>query len=236
MSGHRKTNPAGLRPREFPFLGPLLFRAYGVSTWRMKQFIRWLLYRLEGGSVYSVTLRRIFSRHHGIEVGDYTHGGWIHPFHIDEGTTIGSYSSIAETARALTHNHPLKTRSTSGVFFNPVFGVVAEDHTAKTKLSIGSDVWIGHNAVLLPSVDTVGHGAVIGAGAVVGRDVPPYAIVHGNPGRVIGYRFGPDKIKQLLAECWWERPLVELHEDTAAFLHPLREEADAGVPASGQVR
>jgi len=205
-------------PRRSTLFAGVCLRFYGRLSWRSKAFVRWLLYRCEGGSMFSVTLRQIFAKYHGIEVGEYTHGGWIHPFHVDVGTRIGRYTSIAETARLLTHNHPMTTKSTSGLFFNPFFGVVTEDTAEHTPLVIGNDVWIGHNAVVLPSVKNVGDGAVIGAGAVVGRDVPPYAIVHGNPGRVVGYRFEPERIAELLEERWWERSLAELKEDLSPFV------------------
>ena len=71
------------------------------------------------------------------------------------------------------------------------------------RITIGSDVWIGRNAVLLGGI-TVGHGAIVGAFAVVAKDVPPYAIVVGNPARVIRYRFGPKQIAHLLALKWWD--------------------------------
>jgi acetyltransferase-like isoleucine patch superfamily enzyme len=204
--------------------GALILAMYRLPSWRLKQFLRWLAYRLEGGSMFSATLRTIFRRHHGIEVGEYTHGGWIHPFHLDEGTVVGRYSSIAETVRTLTHNHPLTTRSTSGLFFNPFFGLVERNPVEHTRLVIGNDAWLGHNVVVLPSVRSIGDGAVIGAGAVVMRDVPPYAIVHGNPGRVIGYRFSPEKIAELLESRWWEKSLDELHRDSG-FRVPLEDAA-----------
>lgn len=221
---HRLPDRRRLRPRSVPFVSSFLFALYSLPSWRLKQFLRWLLHRIEGGSMFSITLRRIFRRFHGIEVGDFTHGGWIVPFHLDEGTVVGRYSSLADTVRTVTHNHPLATRSTSGLFFNPFFGIVPENTAPRTKLVIGNDVWIGHYAIILPSVRSIGDGAVIGAGAVVGRDVPPFAIVHGNPARVVGYRFSPEKIAELLAEQWWHKPLEQLCDDLAAFRDPLEDE------------
>jgi len=147
--------PAGLlrrvRPRTVPVVSRVLYALYWLPSWRLKQFVRWALFKIEGGCVYSITLRRIMQEHFGITVGMYTHGGWIWPFHLDRGTTVGRYCSIAETARTITHNHPLNTRSTSGLFFNSFFGLVPQDRVAAMKLVIGNDVWIGHNAVVLPS-------------------------------------------------------------------------------------
>jgi acetyltransferase-like isoleucine patch superfamily enzyme len=204
-----------------PLVSACLFALYRVPRWRLRQAIRWLLYRLEGGSMFSITLRRIFARYHGVEVGMYTHGGWLHPFHLDAGTRVGRYTSIAETAWALTHDHPIRHRSTSGLFFNPHFGLVDRMGVQHGTLEIGSDVWIGHNAIVLPSVRSIGDGAVVGAGAVVARDVPPFAIVTGHPARVVGYRFDEATIQALLRERWWDRPLEELAADLDAFRQPL---------------
>lgn len=216
--------PRHLRPRTAPLVGPLILLLYRLPSWRLKQLLRWLAYRCEGGSIFSATLREIFRRHHGIEVGEYTHGGWILPFHLDEGTVVGRYGSIADSARTITHNHPLRTKSTSGLFFNPLLRFVAHNPVQATRLVIGNDVWLGHNSVVLPSVQSIGDGAVIGAGAVVARDVPPFAIVQGNPGRVVGYRFSAARIQQLLAERWWDKPLDELRGDEG-FLRPLEDPA-----------
>jgi len=69
---------------------------------------------------------------------------------------------------------------------------------------IGNDVWVGAAALVLKGV-TVGDGAVIGAGSVVTKDVPPYAIVTGNPAQIIRYRFDDATIKRLLSSTWWNR-------------------------------
>jgi len=68
---------------------------------------------------------------------------------------------------------------------------------------IGCDVWIGDNASVMTGV-SLGHGAIVGLGAVVLKDVPPYAIVTGNPARILRYRFSEDVIGELLRIKWWE--------------------------------
>lgn len=70
---------------------------------------------------------------------------------------------------------------------------------------IGPDVWIGHEALILPGT-RIGAGVIIGARAVVAGEVPPYAIVAGNPGRVVRHRFPPDAVERLLALAWWNWP------------------------------
>lgn len=68
---------------------------------------------------------------------------------------------------------------------------------------IGNDVWLGHKAVLMPGV-TIGDGAIVAAHAVVTKDVAPYAIVGGNPAKVLRMRFSEAQIEQLLAIRWWD--------------------------------
>nr|WP_274708021.1 CatB-related O-acetyltransferase [Arthrobacter sp. H16F315] len=79
------------------------------------------------------------------------------------------------------------------------------DHTSRGAVIIGNDVWIGASAFISSGV-TVGHGAVIAAHAVVTKDVPPYAVVGGNPAKVIKYRFEPGIVEQLLDVAWWDWP------------------------------
>jgi len=90
---------------------------------------------------------------------------------------------------------------------------------------IGHDVWIGLNAVIMNGVN-VGTGAVIGAGAIVTKDVPPYAIVGGVPAKVIKYRFDEETIEQLLSSRWWELDPVVIEklpkEDINKCLYEIR--------------
>jgi len=78
-------------------------------------------------------------------------------------------------------------------------------------ITIGNDVFIGMNVTILDGV-TIGDGAVIGAGCVVSKDVPPYAIVAGNPMRILRYRFPEDVRDKLMTTKWWDWPVEELQE------------------------
>jgi acetyltransferase-like isoleucine patch superfamily enzyme len=89
-------------------------------------------------------------------------------------------------------------------------------------LVIGSDVWIGVGAKVLGGV-TIGHGAVVSAGAVVLSDVPPYAVVMGNPAKVVRYRFSQPVIAQLLAIRWWEWPDEVIAARSEWFTRPISE-------------
>lgn len=225
---HTRVLPHKCRPRTLAVLGPVLFRLYGLMERHspLRSLIRKLLYLLEGRSMFSVTLRRIFATYHGVEVGMYTHGGWIVPFNADRGTKIGRYCSVAWTARMITHNHPMNTKSTNPLFYDPNQKLVDEDTAPRNSLTIGNDVWIGHNATILPGVTLIGDGAVIGAGAIVNKNVPPFAIVMGYPSRVVGYRFSEQKIQELLASRWWDKPLEDLLPELDTFLRPLEEKAE----------
>ena len=82
---------------------------------------------------------------------------------------------------------------------------------------IGNDVWIGHEATIMPGVQ-IGDGAIVGSEAVVTADVPPYAIVGGNPARIIRYRFTPEVIQQLLTMAWWHWPLEQISRSLEAIV------------------
>lgn len=98
-------------------------------------------------------------------------------------------------------------------------------NATKGDVVIGNDVWIGYGATIMSGV-SIGDGAVIGARSVVTKDVPPYAIVAGNPGVVVKHRFDEQTVVDLLQIAWWDwsRPLVEarlpllLSGDIRAFI------------------
>ena len=73
------------------------------------------------------------------------------------------------------------------------------------KTIIGNDVWVGYGATILRGVN-IGNGAIIGAGAVVTKDVPPYAVVAGVPAKIIRFRFDDNKIDSLQKSNWWDKP------------------------------
>jgi len=186
--------------------------------------LRRIVLAAEGGERFSLTLRDMFKRYHGVDVAAYSYGGCFVPWACDPGTTVGRYSSLARTLRILNRNHPLDARSTHAFFFNSAWGIVDTDSVEHLPVTIGSDVWIGHGAIVLPGVSRIGHGAVVGAGTVLTHDVPPYAVVVGNPARVIRLRFPEAEVSDLLAAEWWEKDLDEL--DLADFRVPAARRAD----------
>lgn len=81
---------------------------------------------------------------------------------------------------------------------------------------IGPDVWVGHEALILPGT-RIGAGAIIGARAVVCGDVPPYAVVAGNPARILRHRFPPEIVERLLALAWWDWPAEQIGRNLDAI-------------------
>lgn len=119
---------------------------------------------------------------------------------------IGAFTSIANGVVLGGARHPMEWVGMSPVFYagrDSVKAKFSERPLPKPpEVRIGNDVWIGRSAIVLSGV-SVGNGAVIGAGAVVTKDVPPYAIVAGNPARVIRFRFSETTIRELETVRWW---------------------------------
>lgn len=86
-------------------------------------------------------------------------------------------------------------------------------HPDENIIVIGNDVWIGQGVSIVRKPDLiVGNGAVIGAGAVVTKSIPPYSVVAGVPARIIKYRFSESIIERLLKICWWNWPKEKIAE------------------------
>ena len=149
----------------------------------------------------------------GWQIGDYTYGT---PEVIDPeygSLSIGRFCSIASHVTIVigNHDHRLITTypfATLGRDW-PTLPDGASDHVGRGETRIGHDVWIGKGAFVMPGV-TIGDGAVIGAAAVVTRDVAPYAIAVGNPARSVSVRFPEHQVRRLLALQWWHWPLQKL--------------------------
>ncbi len=137
-----------------------------------------------------------------------------------QNTEIGSFCSISEGTNIGMPSHPIEFVSSSPVFLsaNNVLkkGFSHVDFKESEKTVIGHDVWIGANAQIKGGI-TIGTGAIIGAGAVVTHDVPPYAIVGGAPARLIRYRFSEDVVDKLIHSEWWKLSDEELSEYAKYF-------------------
>ncbi|MBY0235020.1 MAG: CatB-related O-acetyltransferase [Burkholderiaceae bacterium] len=176
----------------------------------MIQFFKRLkMRRLLSNQFESRELREIYSRDFGVSIGMYSYG-CFDSSRIPRGTIIGRYCSFAGSAVILNANHGMSFLALHPYLYNASLGLVAKETIERHACVIEDDVWVGHNAVLLPKVRRVGRGAVIAAGAVVTRDVPAYAVVAGNPARVIKMRFDDATILKIEALAWWNWSKDEL--------------------------
>jgi len=157
-------------------------------------------------SKHSAFLREYYAERYKVFVGEYSYGGcFSNTFNRGGSVSIGRYSSIAANVHYFGANHPLKGVSTSAYFYNAKLSGFAVDDVPRHTLTIENDVWIGYGVIITSGCEKIGTGAVVGAGSVVTHDVPPYAIVAGNPARVIGYRHSQEIIDRLLESRWWEQ-------------------------------
>ena len=154
-----------------------------------------------------------------VAVGRHTYGYGEATFPIfTEGARIavGAYCSISDQARILGGGEHAITRASTfplkARLFDPAKRTGA-DAVDTGPTVIGNDVYIGVGAIVLSGV-TIGDGAVVGAGAVVTKSVPAYAVVAGNPARIVRYRFESKTRDRLLALRWWDWD----HKDVEAAL------------------
>jgi acetyltransferase-like isoleucine patch superfamily enzyme len=180
----------------------------------------------------------------GVTVGRHTYGYENDTFIIyTEGARIevGAFCSIAPQVKVHGGGEHVTDRASTfplnAMLFDPQKRNRPDDiDTGPTVL--GSDVWIGMGATVLAGV-TVGDGAVIGARAVVTKDVPSYAIVAGNPAAVVRYRFEDDVRKRLAAVRWWDWSDADIRArrewfmaDIDTFLREAERLAPARPPAA----
>jgi virginiamycin A acetyltransferase len=150
----------------------------------------------------------------------------LHLWHADRGTyfdrnvniitwsdeykiNVGKYNSIGRDCNFFLHaNHRPDWVTTSSQLLGPVTNEIADLHmtmghpACKGDITIENDVWIGANSTIMSGV-TIHNGSIVAAGSVVTKDVPPYAIVAGNPGKIVKFRFTEDQIRDLLEISWW---------------------------------
>lgn len=132
-----------------------------------------------------------------VDIGKYTYGCIDIAYfgRKEEYLSIGSFCSIANNVLFITGGGHYLNRFTTFPLERKLNGL--KEETTKGKIIVKDDVWIGYGATILSGI-TIGQGAVIGANTTVSKDVPPYAVVVGNPGVIVKYRFSDEIINQLL--------------------------------------
>lgn len=178
-------------------------------------------------------LKNFISREN-IIVGDYTYyddpegperfesNVLYHFDFIGDKLIIGKFCAIAKDVKFIMNgaNHQVSGFSTYPFY---IFGngwekaaPKPEDLPFKGDTCIGNDVWIGYNATIMPGVK-IGHGAIVASQSVVTKDVPPYAVVGGNPATVIKLRFEQTVIDELVAIAWWDWPIERITQHLEAI-------------------
>jgi virginiamycin A acetyltransferase len=186
-----------------------------------------------------VVFLRPLVRSANVEVGEYTYyDSYDDPLAFErdavlyafgpERLIIGRFCAIASGVRFVMPGASHADRGPStfpfGVFGPPWDATMDIVMSAPSRgdTIVGHDVWLGYSALVLPGV-TIGHGAVVAAASVVARDVPPYAVVVGNPARVVRSRFSADDVERLLRAAWWDWPVELVTEHARTIM--------AGTPA-----
>lgn len=186
-----------------------------------------------------VHLKQVLN-HPRIEVGDFSYyhnfeelqdyAAFLAPYLFlisPEKLVIGKFVQIAHGVRFITSsanhnmagfstypfNNFMMTSETTMDEIREMFNVPGR----KGDTVVGNDVWIGMDAIVMPGV-TIGDGAVISARSVVVKDVEPYAIVGGNPGKQLKKRFDDDVIQSLQAIRWWDWPIEKIEANLPAIL------------------
>ncbi len=151
-------------------------------------------------------------------IGDFSYvGRKSRIIHAD----VGKFCSIAGEVKVGMATHTLNKLSTSPIFSEKKNSthyswVNISNVNPYKRVIVGNDVWIGVRAMIIGG-NSIGNGAVIAAGAIVTKDVPPYAIVAGVPAKVIRYRFSNDIIERLEKLQWWNLPEEFLKENISIF-------------------
>jgi acetyltransferase-like isoleucine patch superfamily enzyme len=187
-------------------------------------------------SIVELPTRPYIAHLKNIELGAFSYiGGECFIYN----TIIKRYCSIAKDCNIGQGNHPIDWLSTNPFSYQQSFRIHTgklfpynseyQNYTVpeknrqevsksvnKPKTVIGNDVWIGVGTIILPGV-TIGDGAIIGAGSIVTKNIPPYAIAAGNPAKIIKYRFSEDIINKLLSLKWWQYAPWDLHKFDIKF-------------------
>jgi acetyltransferase-like isoleucine patch superfamily enzyme/GT2 family glycosyltransferase len=176
-----------------------------------------------------------------VDVGHRTYfggGARFLTWTAEERIRIGKYCSFAANITISTGGGHSTDMVSTYPFEVQFFGVTQPTRSFRSTRDtvVGNDVWVGDGAVIGGGV-CVGDGAVISAQAVVLEDIPPYAVVVGNPARVVRYRFSQPAVEALLRIAWWDWPEAKVRAELEWFFRPVSEfvaRFDVGGTANGE--
>lgn len=159
-----------------------------------------------------------------VHIDDFSYTG---QFCFIQNSTIGKFSNIAAMVHIGPTAHPYERASLHHFTYRPYLYGWGDDKEEtffekreKKRTLIGHDTWIGRGAIIFPNVK-IGNGAIVGAGAVVTKNVPPYAIVAGVPATIIKYRFDDETITALQRLAWWDWPESKIQHALEDFKGPI---------------
>lgn len=189
--------------------------------WRLRRAIGKLDKLLRGQARFAMTYPR-----HSMGVGSY---GLPRVYDFDDGTklTIGSYTSIANDVHIFLggyHRSDWVSQFPFPAFVEDVpelqaLAKAGSHRWTRGNVVVGSDVWLGSGSAILSGV-TIGNGAVVAARAVVTRDVPAFAVVAGNPARIVKWRFPEETRNELERIAWWNWPADEVRRISPLLCQP----------------
>lgn len=155
-----------------------------------------------------------------LQLGEHSYGSaTVRAWHRSRDVVrVGRFCSLADHVTFIVDgNHRIDTLSSFPFRERLGWTECSPNVWGKETPSVGNDVWIASGATIYSGVH-IGDGAVVAGQSIVTKSVPPYAVVAGNPARVVKYRFPPDVIEQLLALRWWDLPLHTIRERLAPHM------------------
>ena len=189
---------------------------------KVNRYLEKKIATLDGDFIYSLRIRELYKELHGLVIGYGTYGGcWNNASMWWSNISIGNYCSFASHVYLFPCNHPMHLFTTHPItydIFNSGAAKQRSFQSEKPSLIVGHGVWFGQGSIVLSGCKKIGNGAVIGAGSIVTHDVPPYAVVCGNPAKIIRYRLSPEQIERVERSQWWELNKNELNKEMANLL------------------
>ena len=208
-----------------PKLGITKTKNYLINKFVKKNSVFWNTNIASGTSLNNVHVKErvSFAKNASIsnsKIGKYTSIGRNTKI---THTEIGSFCSISWDITINAIEHPYDRLTMHAFPYLPSYGFVEQRESFYKKVIIKNDVWIGANVVIMPGI-TIGNGAIIGAGAVVTKNVQDYEIVAGVPAKHIKFRFEQDIINKLLKLKWWEKDISKIKQNINLFKKQISDE------------